>query len=313
MKISLIIVTRNRPQDLRRLVHAMNRGSLRENLEILIIDQSRRGLLSKEVQSFSNNIHTVRYFHRIGKGKSNGLNQALKYASGEMVFFTDDDCLPHRRWLEEGVRIFSSYRNVTAVFGATHPFGENNKLICPSTFSNKQSNEHIIRSIYMHSADVGLGNNMAIRKSFFIDHGGFREWLGPGSIGSNAEDAELILRLYVLEKTMVYNPKMIVFHNKWQTQIENYWQNVSYVCGEVACYAYYALQGYELARTVALHSVIQVISDIKTSFKNLFLLKKSSFNQLFYALIMLTSCSRGLCVAVGAKIFANPDKGPHVS
>ena len=45
-----------------------------------------------------------------------------------------------------------------------------------------------------HWENVGFGNNMVIKACVLKKIGLFKEWLGPGSISSSAEDAEIINR-----------------------------------------------------------------------------------------------------------------------
>jgi len=92
---------------------------------------------------------------------------------------------------------------------------------------------------------------MAFKKEVFNKIGDFREWLGPGSIGSNAEDAEFALRCLIKGYKLFYDPNIVVYHNCWLTKKLFRKRRLSYICGEVACYSYLGFCGLQLGRRVA--------------------------------------------------------------
>ena len=99
---------------------------------------------------------------------------------------------------------------------------------------------------------------MAIKAKVFQKEGLFKEWLGPGSIGSNAEDAEMINRCLIKGYKIGYDPLMIVSHDKWLNREQMIRQDWSYDCGGMACYGWFALSGFKFAKQI-----------IKNIFKNI--------------------------------------------
>lgn len=240
--ISVVIASRNRQKKLLKCVGSILKNR-HLNFEVIIVDQTKSPLKNSIQNS------CVRYFHKPGKGKSKALNIGISKARGNILAFTDDDCIVSEAWLNSIDKFFKQHRDVDAVFGQTFPYEPNiNKgLICPCT--NKFKKLEFFKKPTFHM-NIGFGNNMAIKKQAFVQFGNFKEWLGPGSIGSNAEDAEFILRLLTNKKTVGRNPLMIVFHDNWlnQEKMANLYK--SYVCGEIACYGYYSIKGYAFAREV---------------------------------------------------------------
>lgn len=102
----------------------------------------------------------------------------------------------------------------------------------------------------MHDKYIGFGNNMAVRKSVFDNLGGFRQWLGAGSVGKSAEDAEFAQRILIAGKTILYQPDIRIYHNKWLTSAAMKYQNLSYDCGEMACYGYFWAMGRSFAAPI---------------------------------------------------------------
>lgn len=283
-KISIIIITKNRQKKLINCLDALLANTFK-SMELIIVDQSDKKnnhvLLKQKLDQFQ---HAL-YIHSKQTGKSKGLNLAIRSSTSALLAFTDDDCLPNKNWVENIVKTFNQNKKIMGVYGRTLPYQpkKSEGLICPSTFDRAKSK--YIKEPCKHWEEIGFGNNMAWRKSFFEKFGVFKEWLGPGSIGNNAEDAEISLRALINKQTIFYNPKMLVHHDKWQTKKEHKKQELSYICGENACYGYLAFSGYKIGKEVIKENLID----------SLFIFRENS-------LIKSISKLRGLTVAFYEKI-----------
>lgn len=281
--ISVIIATKNRPTDIRRCLQSLE-NSVYKNFEVIVADQSDN----------PNQINKTDYpgvpqllsINTPEGGKAAAINEAIKKARGDMLVFTDDDCVVSRQWLSIIDRVATKQPVHSAFFGKTRPHEPHKHagLICPSTFT--KSVRSIISSPRPHFLHIGFGNNMAIRASAIASSGGFKSWLGPGSIGNNAEDAEMALRLLIQHHTILYEPTMIVFHNRWITANQMRSQYRSYTCGETACYGYFFFQGFAFASPV-------LISNIKTTLRQLF-----SGRNMFHESLNLLGSMFGLFVGL---------------
>lgn len=254
-EVSVIIITKNRPVELRAFLISLKKSTF-VNFELIIVDQSKEKRIDKSLYKVLHKFPKTKYFHSKQSGKSRGLNLAIKLSSTSNLAFSDDDCLPDANWLKNVVETFEKNPKITGVFGRTLPYQpEKHKgLTCPSTFDRKI--EHYVTAPCKHWEKIGFGNNMAWKKSFFEKYGLFKEWLGPGSIGSNAEDAEIALRALTNKQVLFFNPKMIVFHNKWLNNQEYQKQMLSYVCGEMACYGYLAKNNISLGKKVIANNFV---------------------------------------------------------
>jgi GT2 family glycosyltransferase len=297
--ISVIIVTRNRPK---KLIHCLQALSLNldSNFEVIIIDQSSEILNSKSFKKFSTKFTGFFYVKSNRKGKSKGLNEALKLTHAPVIAFTDDDCLPDENWIMSIRKGFSGNTSIVALFGRTLPFQQKKHegFFCPATFGKKNQNAHIISDLDKDWLWIGCGNNMAFRKSLFENLGGFKEWLGPGSLGCNAEDTEIALRCLLAKRKLFYSPKITVYHDRWLTPRENNIQNLRDICGETACFSYFALAGNQFS-----------INQLKRSLKEVFLvdttrilsylvgLKLYTFSSIFWWFIKIFVRLRGVFTA----------------
>lgn len=295
--ISIIIPTKNRPILISKCVQSILQN-IAQKYDAIVVDQST----TKETihcikQLYNSRLRLVQY--KIG-GKSAALNRGIDIAKGDILAFTDDDCFVSKQWLSTIQKSFMDNPNISVVFGKTLPYQPNRHKgqICPCIFLNE--NKKMITKPCLHYRHIGFGNNMAVRKSLFEEIGNFKEWLGPGSIGSNAEDAEMSLRLLIKGRKILYNPNMIVYHNKWLSANEMKKQHLSYVCGEMACYGYFHFQGHRFATKVVIRNIQNSYNKIKHIAKQLFLLRwnQKLLNEVYNVSSEIAWRGRGLVIGL---------------
>jgi len=102
--------------------------------------------------------------------KKNALNRGISIAKGEILLFTDADCVPQSNWITEMVRSFSSDVGLVGGYVATQ--GEK--------FAHLLSELDRLSLACVAAGTIGLGfpmtcsaGNLAYRKSVFVDVGGY--------------------------------------------------------------------------------------------------------------------------------------------
>lgn len=242
--ISVIIATYNRPNDLRNCLDSLLASSYK-HAQILIADQSNNIESMQVVYQYHN--PRIQYLRIHKRGKANALNTALLHAQGDILAFTDDDCIVSQRWITNILHSFQTYPSASLIFGSIFPYQPKKHLRahCPCLYTPKA--RVVITRPDAHIPHIGFGSNMACRKKDIINVGLFKPWLGPGSVGSNAEDVELALRMMIKKKKLLTDPHIVIYHNKWLSKKQMAHQQLSYICGEMSCYGYYAFQRYPFA------------------------------------------------------------------
>jgi glycosyltransferase involved in cell wall biosynthesis len=100
-KFSIVVATYDRHDHLQRLLGRLDRQRFRD-FEVVIVDQSPRQWdghrAFPELDVF--------YLHSDIRGATKARNTGAFFARGEVLAFTDDDCLPEMDWLENGARYF---------------------------------------------------------------------------------------------------------------------------------------------------------------------------------------------------------------
>jgi glycosyltransferase involved in cell wall biosynthesis len=104
MRASIIICTRNRSDSIAETLQALSQlepsGS-----EILVVDSSE-GLEKEKTEKLCRQ-YGARHIPESRRGLNIARNTGLANATGDIVAYTDDDCLPEKDWLANTLRNFS--------------------------------------------------------------------------------------------------------------------------------------------------------------------------------------------------------------
>jgi glycosyltransferase involved in cell wall biosynthesis len=151
-RVSVIVPTRNRAASLERLLASLHAQSFAD-FEIVVVDDGSTDATPRVAQAWDR----VRYVRGDGAGAVGARCLGVKTARGEVLAFTDDDCLVDARWLETGVAAIDGGADV--VQGRTVPQRE----LVP------------LERTVQHGADDGLFPtcNVFYRRSAYDRVGGF--------------------------------------------------------------------------------------------------------------------------------------------
>jgi GT2 family glycosyltransferase len=147
-------------------------------------------------------------------GLSRARNAGLRHAACGIVAFTDDDCRPDSRWLEQLRHHFADPR-VAFVTGRVAP---SRALRTGASVLDRP--EAVRYSGAQDPYGIGHGANMAFRRDVLLELGGFDELLGAGSELRSAEDADMLYRCLAHGWSGVYEPAAVVTHEQWRSERE---------------------------------------------------------------------------------------------
>lgn len=292
LKLSIIISTYQRTKKLEQCLKSILQQRIKP-LEVLVIDQNSNSQVKAIIKKINSPL--IKYFNLQKIGLARARNDGVNLAKGEILVFTDDDCIVGNHWLKNIIASFNHNSEIIGLFGQVLPYQpkRNKDKICPCIFMSTKN--RLIKKPCLHWQNIGFGNNMAFRRKIFAQVNGFKEWLGVGSIGKSAEDAEFALRCLLKGHQLLYNPKMVVYHNRWLSKGQYRQQCLSYSWGEVAAYGYFAFQGKKFAKKVVINNFKDSYYKVKKIVKKI-LLKGRGFKTLWYALEELYFRLRGLLV-----------------
>jgi glycosyltransferase involved in cell wall biosynthesis len=106
--VSVCVSTKNRAHLLTRLLAALEAQTLsRESIELVVTDDGSTDgtahILDSLAASSPIAMTVLRHEHSLGPAA--GRNSAWRAARGGVIAFTDDDCVPVPRWLEQGLAL----------------------------------------------------------------------------------------------------------------------------------------------------------------------------------------------------------------
>ena len=120
MKISVIIPTLNRPEDLKEALNSILAQKLLPH-EVIIVDQSENMLTRELVESFdvankARGISFIWHF-RQEKGSARARNAGFRVSQGDIVCFTDDDVILEKDYFKAISRCFETYPQIGGITG----------------------------------------------------------------------------------------------------------------------------------------------------------------------------------------------------
>lgn len=109
---------------------------------------------------------------RVGSTKKLALTLAAKAAKYDYLLLTDADCVPEsEHWIREMMKGFQDNKDIVLGFGAYFSeYGHLNRLVRFDTLFNGL---HYLGAALCGHPYMGVGRNLAYRKSFFFEMGGF--------------------------------------------------------------------------------------------------------------------------------------------
>ena len=197
MEVSVVVPTYRRPVLLARCLEALLRQRYDpRQFEIIIADDAAEEATQRTVEAVAENARcAVRYVAVSGRhGPAAARNMGWRVARGEIIAFTDDDCLPDSGWLSAGVGAFA-IPEVVAVTGQTI-------VPLPPAPTDYERNTAGLESSEFITA------NCFCRRSVLKALGGFDESFTTAW----REDSDMHFRLLDTGGRIVREPAAIVLH-----------------------------------------------------------------------------------------------------
>lgn len=207
--VSVIIPTYNAQSTIGLCLDSLLKQDYPEKLyEIIVVDDGSKdntGDIAKQ--------YPVTYIRQENNGPATARNRGMKEAKGDIILFTDSDCVPDREWINEMVKPFSN-TDVAAVKGAYRT--EQKRII--ARFAQLEFEERFEMLKRAGSIDMVDTYSAGFRKEIFRKTGGFDTSFPV----ANNEDTELSYRMSMLGLKMVFNPKAIVYHLNHPDSVRRY-------------------------------------------------------------------------------------------
>lgn len=204
MDVSVIVPAYNAAATIGACLEGLASQSLPgRSKEVIVVDDGSSDETGKIASGYD--VHVTEQPH---KGPAAGRNRGVMEAKGEIVLFTDADCVPAEDWIAEMIRPFDD-PEVVGVKGAyrTHQEG-----IVPR-FVQCEYEERYERMARRRQIDFVDTYAAGYRREVFLRERGFDVRYPSASV----EDQEFSFRLAERGYKMVFNPQAVVYHRHPRT------------------------------------------------------------------------------------------------
>ena len=211
--VSVIVATRNRPDRLRACLESLLALATAPD-EIVVVDNCPGDERTRDVCSR----YAVRYVREDAPGAARARNRGILEAKGDLLAFTDDDCVVDTHWLD---RLHNTFADplVMAVTGYIGPLELETRA--QYLFELHGGFErHFQRVVFdgltsspvVAAGKAGASANVIFRRRAFEEVGLFAEDLGPGTPARSAEDSDVFYRVLAAGYRIVFDPARVVSH-----------------------------------------------------------------------------------------------------
>lgn len=198
IKASVIVPAFNAEKTIAKCLEALSKQSFR-GFEIIVVDDESNDGTCRVVEKFSK----ARLVKQRHGGPAVARNNGAKAAKGEIIVFTDSDCIAESNWLGEMVKPFEN-KGVAGVQGR-YKCRQKEIVARLIQLEIEQSYERMQK---MEFIDFIGSYSAAYRKNVFAQLKGFDTSFPIAS----GEDTDFSFRVHEKGHKMVFNPKAVVYH-----------------------------------------------------------------------------------------------------
>ena len=197
--ISVIVPAYNAAETLGECLAALLDQSIpRGEYEVIVVDDGSTDATQEVVEQYG-----VHLLTQANQGPAAARNLGVSHAQGEILLFTDADCVPSRNWIEAMVAPFADPR----IVGAKGVYRTRQRELVARFVQLEYEDKYDKMRVepYIDFVDT---YSAAYRKSVFQENGGF----DPVFPQASGEDIDFSWRLSRKGHKMVFAPNAVVYH-----------------------------------------------------------------------------------------------------
>jgi len=209
IKYSVIIPAYNAKDTIRDCLNSLiNQSINKEEYEIIVVDDGSTDGTGQIVSEYP-----ITYIRQSNHGPASARNHGSRNSQGEILLFTDSDCLPVFNWIEEMTNPLKD-SNVVAVKGV-YRTRQRSLIARFAQLEFEERYELLKKAKYIDMVDTC---SAAFRKAVYLQAGGFDESFPL----ANNEDTDLSYRLSLMGHKMVFSSEAVVYHLRHPDTIWRY-------------------------------------------------------------------------------------------
>jgi GT2 family glycosyltransferase len=215
--IDIVVCTRNRASKLRNLLGSLESVRIPSGVraQLIVVDNGSTDDTRDAVETAQRSlVIPVRYLYDAKRGLARCRNLGISEAQGDIVAFTDDDCVVSCDWVASIWGHFHREPSLAVLGGRVEPA---NPSAYPLTLRLGSAQERLTSARQL----LGFihGCNMAFRREALERIGGFDTRFGAGGPFKAADDADLVYRFHRLGCPVVYAPDVCVYHDHGRVRV----------------------------------------------------------------------------------------------
>lgn len=220
IKVSVIIPVFNDVVRLGQCLDALEKQSCsKDGYEIIVVDNAS----TDDIKSLVSKYEGVSYQYEVKPGSYAARNKGLSVATGEMIAFTDSDCIPANDWIEQGVKALQDNPECGLVGGAIELFYKN-----PNSLTGVELYESLLgfpQQKYIEDENFGATANVFTFRKVIDAVGLFNAELMSGG------DSEWGKRVAATGYSLCYVDSVQVAHPARSTYSEYYKKTIRVMSG----------------------------------------------------------------------------------
>ncbi len=199
--VSVIIPVFNDTERLQLCLKALENQTYPQELyEVIVVDNNSEENIAEVTKQFKQASLT----QESKRGSYVARNQGITIAQGDLLAFTDSDCLPTANWLENGVNKLLSVSNCGIVAGKIDLYYQKNNFPNAAEMFDKIVN--LQQEKYVEEYHYGATANLFTFKHIFDQVGLFNSDLKSGG------DADWGNRVFMSDYDIIYSQDVLVLH-----------------------------------------------------------------------------------------------------
>ena len=214
--ISVVVCTRDRAPSLARCLASLNALDY-ERFEVIVVDNASRDRSTAEVVAKT----PFGYVREERPGLDWARNRGAAEARHDIIAYTDDDVRVDPQWLRGVAHAFASPQT-TAMTGlvlpgeletrAQHLFQVYSRGMSKGTKAKQFNGAAMSARDRITTHFLGVGANMAFRRSALLRLGGFDTALDVGTPSAGGGDLDMFHRVLMAGGAIRYEPRALVWH-----------------------------------------------------------------------------------------------------
>ena len=206
--ISIVIPAYNEEKNIERCIDSLRAQDYPgDRCEIIVADNGSTDKTREILKKLN-----VKYFVETKKGRPSVLNLGIKNSKGEIIVFTDADCIPEPNWLTNVVKGFSEPLT-GCVAGEIKILGPEGNPLVEFQKRKRYFSPELLRNRQYPYLPAGCGANLAFRRDVFDKIGYFDEDC------VRSEDTDICFRMQIQTDYKISYAFDAVIYHKCETSL----------------------------------------------------------------------------------------------